>query len=309
MRTIPTVLGLMLASFLSPVLVLSAPVAVVACDCSDIPAPTAPTPPMTLTLTGHCDGENFDRENALTGVVFPKAELAWSFADLPNDRTCYFRVPDLVVNGETFFGRTLVRAATAPPPAPTPTPNPPTQQSANGTKAVTVTDAAGNVWTLNGNITLKNGVEFGTGRGSMYLYYSPTVYVLGVDGQWYRAGVTMWELVGAEPTAPAPTPTPTVDLTPVLNAIAAQAAAQAQQTQALLTAIGALKPPPAQPPAICTTSPLKVIVTSWPSSAIGSRTGRWDSGTFTLVDAAFTWMPSLRFSATDTRGCSTVVIK
>lgn len=109
---------------------------------------------------------------------------------------------------------------------------------------------------------------------------------------------------------PTQTPAPASDRTgEVLAAVQASVVAQAASTKALLEAIGALRPPVEVEPALCTTTPLKMVSISWPSSPIGSRTGRWDSGTFTLVEAGFRWMPSLRFVAKDTRGCSVTIVR
>lgn len=104
--------------------------------------------------------------------------------------------------------------APTPLPAPTPSPAPSTPQpSPDGTKAVSITDSSGNVWTFGPNKeTLKNGANAGGGLGTMYKWSGGFVYVLGLDNNWWQWSGTKWLKQNAqEPgvTNPTPTPTPT----------------------------------------------------------------------------------------------------
>jgi hypothetical protein len=62
------------------------------------------------------------------------------------------------------------------------------------------------------------------------------------------------------------------------------------------------------PPDLCKVTPLVVTGIKWPSGQTGNKSGTWNSGNFTLVEAAFKWAP-LRFEAKDTRGCVVSVAK
>jgi hypothetical protein len=62
------------------------------------------------------------------------------------------------------------------------------------------------------------------------------------------------------------------------------------------------------PPDPCVVNPLKVTGIRWPTGQTGNKSGTWNSGTFTLVEADFLWNP-LRFVAKDSRGCSVTVPK
>lgn len=68
-------------------------------------------------------------------------------------------------------------------------------------------DSAGAVWTLSGQIVLRNGVDTG-GRGTPLLYCNRFVYVFGLDNQWWRWNGS-WAAVGVVDPCGAPTPTPT----------------------------------------------------------------------------------------------------
>lgn len=168
---------------------------VVACDCSDIPAATQP---MVLTLTGHCDGENFTRENVLAGVVLPKAELAWTFQDLPTDRHCYFRVPDIAVAGRTYNGRNLFVGATTLPtePAPTPDPSPTPSPSTVPQNPLVITSPAANT-TVSGRVPVVVTVPTGS---------TPTLSVRAFNA----AGVVVAD--SGHVTAPGDQPSMTVSL-------------------------------------------------------------------------------------------------
>ncbi len=119
--------------------------------------------------------------------------------------------------------------APAPAPSPSPTPSPvqvPGQPSANCTKAATVTDALGHVWTFSwywtlrdGTYSLPGGGALGGAQGTIYKIVSGVTHVLDPrDSTWYRwneTTKTFTKLTTTEPTcttstpAPAPAPTPT----------------------------------------------------------------------------------------------------
>lgn len=85
-----------------------------------------------------------------------------------------------------------------PAPAPTPAPTPPTP-SPDGTKAITITDAQSDVWTL-GSLreTLRNGTHMAGGFGSIYKWLGGVVYVLGTNGWWYKWTGTAWASVSQQ---------------------------------------------------------------------------------------------------------------
>lgn len=92
---------------------------------------------------------------------------------------------------------------------------PTVQPSPDGTKAVTITDSQGGVWTLGPNKeTLRNGNRMGNGSASVYKYLNSTVYALSGDNNWYKWG-TSWVSVGpTEPgISPPPPPPPPVEPT------------------------------------------------------------------------------------------------
>lgn len=101
-------------------------------------------------------------------------------------------------------------------PTPTPTPIAATE-SPDGSQGAVVTDSTGAVWTFGTERqTLRNGVQAGAGTGSLYLYLTQKVYVLGTDNAWYQWSGTGWVFVGARPStvpvpsaSPTPTPVPT----------------------------------------------------------------------------------------------------
>lgn len=124
---------------------------------------------------------------------------------------------------------------TIPWPTPTPSPSPsptatataspsptstPLQVSANNTRVPPATEliaADGAVWTLDGNIMLRNGADTG-GRGPELLWCSQAIYALGVNNGWWKwiDGTTNWVPVAGDPCAVAgtPSPTPTATSTP-----------------------------------------------------------------------------------------------
>lgn len=81
------------------------------------------------------------------------------------------------------------------PPVPDPTPDP--MESPDGTKATTIVDLAGNVWTLGtAGQVLQNGVRMGNRRGQLYKYLSSIVYVLGINNNWYEWSGSNWIRLG-----------------------------------------------------------------------------------------------------------------
>lgn len=109
---------------------------------------------------------------------------------------------------------TALLPAPAPIPQPPPEPEKPPMPipSPDNTKAVTITDKDGAVWTLGPKrLTLRNGDPTGGGLGTMYKYVDSVVYVLGVDNppNWYSWTNSGWNKVGpTEPGVIAP-PQPT----------------------------------------------------------------------------------------------------
>lgn len=105
-------------------------------------------------------------------------------------------------------------------PSPSPTPQPtastspsPAVTSPNNTRVppdTQLVDAAGGVWTLNGQIMLRNGQNSG-GQGPLLLFCNQQVYAIGVDANWWHwlSGVN-WERAASDPcAAPSPNPIPT----------------------------------------------------------------------------------------------------
>lgn len=101
--------------------------------------------------------------------------------------------------------------------SPSPTPSP-LQVSANNTRVPPATQlvaADGAVWTLSGNVMLRNGADTG-GRGPELLWCSEAVYALGIDNAWWKwiDGTVFWTRVVVDPCGPAPSPSPTATSTP-----------------------------------------------------------------------------------------------
>lgn len=121
-----------------------------------------------------------------------------------------------------WIGGTI--ATPAPAPTPSPTPSPTQTPSPDNTKAVSIVDSQGAVWTLGPQKqTLKNGVQAGGGQGSVYKYSSQVVYVLGMDNNWYKWSGS-WSFVGSQEPgsvtpAPAPSPTPSPTPAPLLRKV------------------------------------------------------------------------------------------
>lgn len=91
---------------------------------------------------------------------------------------------------------TVPDPAPVPAPTPTPTPTPTPVPSPDGTKAVTITDATGGVWTLGPEKqTLRNGIHMASGAGTIYKWLGGVVYVLGTNLWWYKWNGTSWQSV------------------------------------------------------------------------------------------------------------------
>lgn len=109
-----------------------------------------------------------------------------------------------------------------PTPVPSPSPSPSAEAtpipapSSDGTKGETITDNQGGVWTLGPRQeTFRNSVHMSAGYGSVYKWLNSSVYVRGMDSNWYQWGSTGWASVGpAEPGTPDPSPTPTPSPSP-----------------------------------------------------------------------------------------------
>lgn len=99
-------------------------------------------------------------------------------------------------------------AAATPQPIPLPT-EPVKTPSPDGTKGATIIDSQLAVWTIGAQKqTLRNGTQAGGGQGTLYKYASQTVYVLGMDSNWYKWSGS-WSSVGpTEPGMAQPTPQP-----------------------------------------------------------------------------------------------------
>ncbi len=105
---------------------------------------------------------------------------------------------------------------------PAPPPPPPPGTSSNGTRvppAAQITDAAGAVWTLAGNVVQRNGAQASGGLGSLILWWAGRIYVqAGVN--WYRWATDRWEFTGTDDPSGVPPPPPP-DLLPAPTGFAA----------------------------------------------------------------------------------------
>lgn len=106
-------------------------------------------------------------------------------------------------------------ATPVPTPTPQPTPTPPVTTSPDCTKAVTITDASGAVWTFNaGRQSLRNGTWVGGGLGDLYKFVGGKVHLYN-GTNWYLWNGSVWQSVAAEPQCgPTPTPSPSPSATP-----------------------------------------------------------------------------------------------
>jgi hypothetical protein len=177
---------------------------VVTWDGSECPAGDA----RIVTTASPMDGQGLPVQDTRT-VTLPLAVITvpLSFDAKPHVVTAQV----FHSNGQTYQSQTqmLVGDLSLPPPIETPTPTPtptPGQQSPEGTKAVTITDATGRVWTLGPNgETLRDGIHVGGGLGSIYKYLAGNVFVMGAgETRWYVFDVSAWKLVGTEPGIPIP---------------------------------------------------------------------------------------------------------
>ena len=95
-------------------------------------------------------------------------------------------------------GRTQPGGGSPPPSPPPPTGGP----SADGTvlpPAAQVVDAQGAVWTLNGTVILRNGASAAGGTATKILWSGGSVYVLGMDANWWKWLGSSWSNVGTDP--------------------------------------------------------------------------------------------------------------
>lgn len=78
-------------------------------------------------------------------------------------------------------------------PTPTPAPTPTPITSPDGTKATTITDGQGGVWSLGAQQqTLRNGTQMAGGFGLVYKWLGGVVYVLGTNSWWYKWTGSAW---------------------------------------------------------------------------------------------------------------------
>ena len=132
--------------------------------------------------------------------------------------TYFWRVVGKTMANKTANGPTwsFTTSGSTPNPTPTPTPTPtPGAESPNNTRVppgTQIVDSAGAVWTLSGQIVLRDGVDTG-GRGTPLLYCTRLVYVFGLDNRWWRWNGS-WAPVGTVDPCSASTPTPTPTPTP-----------------------------------------------------------------------------------------------
>lgn len=101
--------------------------------------------------------------------------------------------------GWTNVGQTQPGPTVPPPPPP-----PPGASSPDGAAvppATQIVDALGAVWTLSGEVVLRNGAPAAGGTGFRIVWLRGTVYVLGSDNsRWWRWTGTGWAYFGT--TAP-----------------------------------------------------------------------------------------------------------
>lgn len=209
-RTLALVLGLLVGTFLDVALAAAVPT-VITWDASTCPADT-------YAITTTATGANGDVQSLPTQTfALPQPTITQTFPNL-SQQIHYIRAVVTNRAGGTWFAAQSVKGLGDPLPAATPTPtpsqSPSPNQSPDCTRAATVTDATGAIWTLDATKkTLKDGQAFFNGAGTEYLYNAGAVFVHGTDNNWYKAGSSGWTNVG--PTLPPctpvvmPTPTPT----------------------------------------------------------------------------------------------------
>jgi hypothetical protein len=153
--------------------------------------------------------------NRHTIVLHPNASMRYIKFSATSDFN-WIGAYELEAFGSGSAGGGTPSPIPTPPTPPPPSPTPPPVGSADCTQASTITDSAGDVWTIGGSgETLRNGTQVGGGYGSVYFYSGGVVYVLGTDNNWYQWGGVSWSGVGAtrpscssSPTPPPPTPPP-----------------------------------------------------------------------------------------------------
>ena len=100
--------------------------------------------------------------------------------------------------GWTNVGQTHPGPTVPPPPPP-----PPGASSPDGAAvppATQIVDAVGAVWTLSGEVVLRNGAAAAGGTGFRILWWGGTIYVLGSDNtRWWRWTGTGWAYFGTGP--------------------------------------------------------------------------------------------------------------
>ena len=98
-------------------------------------------------------------------------------------------------SGWTNVGPTQPGGTTTPPPPP-----PSGTASPDGTTlppATQIVDAQGVLWTLSGQLILRNGAHAAGGTGVRILWLRGTIYVLGSDNsRWWRWNGSGWTFVG-----------------------------------------------------------------------------------------------------------------
>lgn len=102
-----------------------------------------------------------------------------------------------------WAGAVMVPNPAPQPSDPTPTQPVPSTPSPDGTKATSIVDKDGGVWTIGPNKeTLREGKQQGGGQGTIYKYLDKTVYVLGdiampeSEKNWYKWSGSSWPSVG-----------------------------------------------------------------------------------------------------------------
>ncbi len=102
-------------------------------------------------------------------------------------------------SGWTNVGTTRPGTIVLPPPPP-PTGGTPSADGTAVPPAAQIVDAAGAVWTLSGQVILRNGVHAAAGTGFRIVWLQGTIYVLGSDNtRWWRWTGSSWAFFGTTP--------------------------------------------------------------------------------------------------------------
>lgn len=120
------------------------------------------------------------------------------------------------------------------PPATSPDPTAPTPV------APQIVDPDGNIWTLSGQVVLKNGVQAAGGMGSSIALVNGEIVVIGTDNNRYQWNGSGWSRIGAAAPPVTPAPPPVV---PVLPPPVAPVSGAALITKADLTYVGTFRSP------------------------------------------------------------------